>query len=347
MTPHLILTVDYELFGNGSGCIETCVLSPANRMMQIAERVGAPITFFVEALEFMALADQQNDQRAQIQMRNALQKGHDVQLHLHPQWMNAVCDANGSWILDMSRWRIGDLNDHEVHSIIQQGKIWIENEIACNVPNYRCVSFRAGGWCIQPSERTVCALRDSGFLVDSTVAPGQWRSGQGEWSDFRDVPDMPVWKCFDNVCQAAPSGLWEIPIASGSIGKYQHLCRVFSARNHVNKGMAPGCIGSYVGPEDSRLNRFFAKLARITQLGEVMLDISTLSSHDLIRVTQQWLQRHASKSTLPIPIVAIAHTKNFSTMSEQSLCEYLEWVSRQNIQFSTYGNWLKAVSTHG
>ena len=41
MQNHLILTVDYELFGNGSGDIVNCVIKPTAMMLDIADRYNA------------------------------------------------------------------------------------------------------------------------------------------------------------------------------------------------------------------------------------------------------------------------------------------------------------------
>lgn len=340
---HLILTVDYELFGDGSGCLDVCVLQPAERMLQIAARFDAPVTFFAEALEFIALSNEQGDDRATVQLQKALAYGHDVQLHLHPQWAGACFDIDRGWQVDMARWRIGDLPAEEVEGLIRQGKQWLKVEVAANVPGYRCLAFRAGGWCIQPSAHVIQALRREGFMVDSTVAPGQWRPGCGEWSDFRAAPDLPFWKTQEDVCIPDPQGLWEVPIAAGSIGRLRHLRSLTAARKQADGGMAPTCTGSYRGPANGIFHRLWMKSARLAQLGRVMLDLSTLPAQDLIDVTRQWLARYGETNGMPIPIVAIAHTKNFSRASEEAMGRYLSWASDVGIRFSTYGQWLDAM----
>ncbi len=340
---HLILTVDYELFGDGSGCVDACVLLPAERMMQIVERVGARLTFFAEALEFIALANQLSERRPQEQLRQALVRGHDVQLHLHPQWMGARVNAERGLQPDMTRWRIGDLQAEEAAHLIDQGKRWLEEEVARNVRGYRCLAFRAGGWCIQPSHHIVHALLESGFVVDSTVAPGQWRPGRGEWSDFRVTPAQPFWKTQGDVCKVAQKGLWEVPITGGTISPLRHLRSLLTARSQVGAGMAANCIGSYRGPENGILGRLFGKSARLARLGRVMLDICSLPAADLIEVTQQWLKRYGEHNGMPIPVVVIAHTKNFAPSSEQAMADYLSWARDAGFTFSTYGKWLSAL----
>ena len=342
--PHLILTVDYELFGNGSGCLDACVLQPAERMMQIAERFAAPLTYFAEVLEFIALADQAHDHRARDQLREALARNHDVQLHLHPQWSGAKRKAQGAWQLDMDLWRIGDLPQEQVRGLVRQGRQWLESEIAINISGYRCLAFRAGGWCIQPSEKVIAALLEEGFEIDSTVAPGQWRAGRGEWSDFRAAPALPFWRVAGDVCQPSDNGLWEVPIVVGNIERRRHLSALLHGKKQENGGLAPDCIGSYRGPARSRWENIRAKIIRLQQLGSVMLDFSTMPADVLIYVSRQWIERFAGRGE-PIPLVAIAHTKNFTTSSEEALAQYLAWAKAAGLRFSTFGQWLEAI--HG
>lgn len=342
--PHIILTVDYELFGDGSGCLDACVLKPAAQMMQIAERFNAPVTFFAEALEFIAMTEQKDDSRAKSQLNASLKRGHDVQLHIHPQWHDASFDFQESWLLDMDSWRMGDLTKLEVDTLLGKAKQWLEGEVASNIPNYRCVAFRAGGWCIQPSEVVISALIEKGFVLDSTVASGQWRIGYGEWSDFRNAPDLPFWLIQDDVCRPSSNGLWEVPISVGNINPLQHLKALFISNRGGAQGLAPNCTGSYRGPSENRWHCLRAKMARLQQLGKVMLDISTLPADVLIEVTRQWRERYSKTNRRPLPIVAIAHTKNFTPVSEQSLVHYFKWAQNEGMVFSTYGGWLESLA---
>jgi len=94
---HLILMLDYEFFGNGFGEVICCVVEPTSRAMEIAERYGATLTLFVEVIEFQTMVREACRNKtsklgseaivAQIQEANT--RGHDVQLHIHPQWATA------------------------------------------------------------------------------------------------------------------------------------------------------------------------------------------------------------------------------------------------------------------
>ena len=39
----------------------------------------------------------------------AIMQGHDVQLHIHPQWIGAKLNNNGLWNLKLDQWGIGYL----------------------------------------------------------------------------------------------------------------------------------------------------------------------------------------------------------------------------------------------
>ena len=85
---HLILSLDYEVFGNGSGDLDCCVLQPTERIAAIAERHGARLAIFVDALEFAAMerTGVSDAHRVRQQLQSLLARGHRVELHLHPQW---------------------------------------------------------------------------------------------------------------------------------------------------------------------------------------------------------------------------------------------------------------------
>ncbi len=50
----MLLTVDHEVFGNGSGDVRRDVTEPAERMARICERFAVPLTVLFEAGEYLA-----------------------------------------------------------------------------------------------------------------------------------------------------------------------------------------------------------------------------------------------------------------------------------------------------
>ena len=243
--------------------------------------------------------------------------------------------------MDLSLWRSPDLPVEDFKTILQQGKIWLEKLIKPHSPDYRCLAFRAGGWCIQPSEYIIKALLEINFLVDSSVAPGQHCQTVGEHYDFRNAPQRPYWRTEGNVCIQNPSGLYELPILTGNINPLRHLQNYINIKLLDNYGFAPHCHGSYQGPKRHSL-RLIHTINRIKSLGKVMLDFSTMPPQGLIAISEQWLERYQDDKQ-PIPLVGIAHTKNFTSKSEHALHRYLEWAEKHSILFSTYQGWINTL----
>ncbi|MBV1878326.1 MAG: hypothetical protein KUG79_11840 [Pseudomonadales bacterium] len=341
MAFHLILTTDYELFGNGSGCLEKCLYEPTERLVSIADSYNAKVCFFVETLELACISALSSNVtiRQYNMITNQLQRladaGHALELHNHPQWLNATFDKP-EWSLAFEKWRIGDLTAREVQQCIQAGITYLSQ-----FQNQPASVFRAGGWAIQPAEATLNTLSQNGLVIDSTVAPGMINPAKGDWYDFRTVPNLPFWQVTDDVCVQNDAGkILEIPITTHDIGVVAH----FKALKETKAApqFPAACEGSYAGPNSSwQATR--GRLAKLANIGRVMLDFSTLPGWALIEVTKKYMARFATNK-YPIPLVAIGHNKNFSQKSEENLAAYLSWVSSNpNIIFSDYRRFLQAL----
>ena len=98
-----IITADYEIFGNGLGCVKKCMVEPTERMLEICDKYDATLTLFVDVCEYWAFkkaADEvilYSEELPHIlieqQLQDAIKRGHDVQLHFHPQWLDAKYEA--------------------------------------------------------------------------------------------------------------------------------------------------------------------------------------------------------------------------------------------------------------
>ena len=186
---HLVLSLDYEVFGNGAGDVRRDVVYPTGRLLDICDRHGAKMTIMFEVGEYWAF--EQYDERLQHdlgyspakamkeQITEAIQRGHDVQLHLHPQWIDAAYDE-GVWQLRNSYWRLADLpgglgSEEQVTSIVgalHKGKRTLEDILKPVRADYECACFRAGGFYAQPSRQIIRAMKRIGLKADSSVVKG-------------------------------------------------------------------------------------------------------------------------------------------------------------------------------
>ena len=93
----VVLTLDYEIHGNGQGAPRELMVRPTDRMLDQFRRHGAKLTIMadtVEILRFHRYAEETGrDDHAAVdidrQLAEAVASGHDVQLHLHPAYANA------------------------------------------------------------------------------------------------------------------------------------------------------------------------------------------------------------------------------------------------------------------
>ena len=116
----IILTSDYEVWGDGSGCVERCVIEPTEQILSIAEKYNARVTFFFDVCEYWAFKEVEENNSfidknykpatlIENQLKDVIKRGFDVQLHFHPQWLNYKLVDDHKFELDFSLWRISSL----------------------------------------------------------------------------------------------------------------------------------------------------------------------------------------------------------------------------------------------
>lgn len=350
MNHHLILTIDYELFGNGSGCLEHCVVEPTQTCLTILQDYEATLSFFVDATEFIALKQfskyfENGLQKVENQLKRAADAGHSLQLHLHPQWIGAEFDGK-NWHLDSKKWRIGDLDQRQIATCVADGIGYLKSLLLQHndLTSPHCKVFRAGGWAIQPATAVLSTLQKFGVVMESTVAANAYNPSRGDWFDFRSSPLLPYWWVKDDVCKSVPetlASILEVPIATAYVGRVNHAKAL---KEHRSGPLFPNkCIGTYDGP-NNRFQEWLGKASKLLRMGRVMLDFSTMPGWMLIDITQRHLSRFSSEYNT-IPIVAIGHNKNFSQKSAENLVIWLDWVKQQsNITFSSYSRWHREMS---
>ena len=204
---NLVLTFDYELFGDGSGDVFDLMIKPTEEILSICDCNNIKTTLFFEVIEYIRLKEEWDKgnkmgysnspiDAIEKQVINAALNGHDIQLHVHPQWINAVYKNNG-WEMDLSNWRVGDFdagNGFRVKDMLKLGKETIENLIQPALPSYKCTVFWACGFNIMPSEEAYESMKELGLSLDSSVYPGGYENTELSFFDYREVsPDKDFW----------------------------------------------------------------------------------------------------------------------------------------------------------
>jgi hypothetical protein len=214
----LVLTNDWELYGDGSGDYFALQHRPLQALLHAVEQHGARLTVMAEVGQQWAhraaggahawareIADAWD---ALLQETVARQS--DVQLHLHPQWLDARWNGR-RWQLDLEHWALAALPQALLQATLIRGKRYLEDLLQPVDAAYDCVAFRAGAYCIQPSGVVIDALVKAGFRCDSSVSKGLHHP---PFYDYRDAhSDVLPWFVGEDVRWAAQDGdLLELPI---------------------------------------------------------------------------------------------------------------------------------------
>ena len=195
------------------------VFAPTDALLDACEAEGARLTIFAELGEHAFLREHQPElaARMEAQWRDAVKRGHDVQMHLHPNWLPELgarlVDGRYVWNEMLTR-----ANDHpDLVALVARLKRTLEQVIRAVDPAYETVAFRAGGYEAQPFRRLAEALRANDMWCDSSVYRGG--RGPGTYHDYTHPFDAHrPWFAshVDPQLKAPPAerGIVELPVAT-------------------------------------------------------------------------------------------------------------------------------------
>jgi hypothetical protein len=190
-TIYLALTHDWELRGDGSGDIEQIQFAPLRRLLEIYAKFGARTTILPDVMQQLAFRHHEDvdpelkrlgdswDQH----LREAFQQHHDIQLHLHPQWLNAEYE-NGCWH-PRGDWSILNYERETAYKMLASSKQYLEVLLTAIDSSYRCLAFRAGALAAAPSAYLFDSLASLGIELDVSMAGGVFVNNKYLQLDYR------------------------------------------------------------------------------------------------------------------------------------------------------------------
>lgn len=266
-----LLTLDYELYGNGSGNVFKHIIEPTDMILNILHKYDAKLTIFFEVVEYWKLKEeweagnrmgyQDNPIVAmEEQIKEAYRQGHDVQLHIHPQWVDAEY-KNGTWHLNLNEWRLGGYfrdGEYSLVNLLQKGKQTLEDLITPIDPEYRCIAIRAGGYNIQPSEEIVMAMASVGLKVDTSIYPGGKEIGTLSNYDYTGIKeDISYWYVGNKLEEQGNSEIVELPIVAFPIRRWKKFASFDRIKSlfRNSKSATDSFIAKTSHPKSSRLDK--------------------------------------------------------------------------------------------
>ncbi|MBD3297502.1 MAG: hypothetical protein GF341_02525, partial [candidate division Zixibacteria bacterium] len=227
---NILYSNDYELYLGGNHLPEDEVLlRPTESLLAACEDLGIPMTNFVDVAclwRYRESGESSFPDAVDKQLTHALTRGHDVQAHVHPHWMdtNIVRGTNDmahyetdpdTFLLAHCAQRAGRHLRDFTTGIATRIRRYLDDLLLPVDDDYRCVAFRAGGFGLQPGEHEIIGgLYDAGFRIDSSVVPGMREHTNVNRIDFSDVPTRGNYfiDANDGLTAAAQQGLFEIPV---------------------------------------------------------------------------------------------------------------------------------------
>mgnify|MGYP001815269367 CR=1 FL=1 len=267
----LILSTDYELFFHRSGTVQRCLVDPAERLLEFTARQGMKMTFFVDtgmlrcldrhAAEHRDLAREADVIRAQLRKISAA--GHELGLHIHPHWEDTRL-TGGEWDFSDTRYRLDMFSDDEVVNLLETNF-----ELLQALSDEPVVSYRAGGFCIEPFERIGPTLARLGITVDSSVVPGTRLDDPQKGFDASQAPDEPCWRFDASPRQPAREGAFcEVAITPLTVGRFYFWGRLL---NRLGGSKGGEHFGDGVSKAIGRAEVFRRLLGR-SRISELSMD---------------------------------------------------------------------------
>lgn len=347
---HVVLTLDYEIFGNGAGDVRRDVIEPTNRILDICDKYGAKLTIMFEIGEFWAF--QQYDSQLQRdlsyspcnqmkgQVLDAIKRGHDVQLHLHPQWIGAKYDK-GRWELNNLCWRLADLpgglgtreQTNSIAGVLYRGKQNLEKMLGTIKTDYECICFRAGGFYAQPSNNIIAAMKKAGIRSDSSVVKG-YQSKEPFEVDYSQVyVDKDCWWTTNTeftIAGETRENILEFPVSSKLVPYWENF-KITKLRTTLKRRALENVSKSKQGINTSMnsVPKLKIVLKKLFKKHANTFDFCKLSYKDMLDRIRKY-ENNSVKT-----VVLIGHSKDF--FNDHNFDIFLKKM-RQNskVRFSTF-----------
>lgn len=268
----VILSFDYELFfGDKSGTVLKTLIEPTNKILDAMDSDGFKGNFFID-WQMLKYLKEENTERTlsdynliKNQLKDMVRRGHRIELHIHPHWVDAKYNGDGTW--DFSEFRHYSLNsfsEDEITEMFVEGTNLLESIAREIDPTYKIIAFRAGGWAVQPFSKLKKGFIKAGIKVDSSVMPGIYAERENSFYDFRNISNVANGKYNfeDDVCAISGKGQFiEVPI---SCTRHYLINRIVNYLYHL-LGSNYQCLtdGTHIRQKESAISNLKKKHTQI------------------------------------------------------------------------------------
>lgn len=318
-----IFTLDYEIYGDGTGSLKELIYDPAKELQQIFQQWNARFVAFVEVLELEKIEQLETDpaiEQVKDQIAELHREGFEIALHLHPQWCNAQYAGDG-WTLDYSEYNLCTLPKARMREIVRGGLAYLRHIL--REPDFVPLAFRAGNWLFQPTQSAADVLAEHGIRVDSSVFKGGVQHKHG--LDYRPARrNGDYWRFSADANCPDPAGVWiEVPI-------YTEMVPPWSMATSKRMAFRGGR-----GAADGGMRERFARLRdRLRWHYPRKFDFCRMTFAELKNATEKMLREDRHDSQRYRPMVAIGHTKDLTDAG--TVDNFLRYLASAGVSVTTF-----------
>jgi len=342
----IITSLDYEIFGDGTGNVQREQIIPTEHIANIYDLYYAKLTVMFEYGQYVAYkkyADNNNqllkdNQHIEKQLIDLVKKGHDVQLHYHAQWHNAIYDTQtNSFKIDLKHVDITSLKYEEIIQVLKEGKVFLEKLLKPYNPNYKCVGFRSGSWAVSDEAKLLSALKECGFKADSSVVPNVRFESEQVHFEYTNCPHhYHYW--YTNGLLSQNGNLTRNNDDFVEIPPYtkKNKCAFLKYLNPKYL-LSKKIVSSFYTTKISEKNfSIFQKIKKVLTRNYYMADFNTMTYDTLLNMIEEVLNDNSFDEEI-IPVMFIAHPKTSYNIDDLHLmfC-VLDEKYKNRVEYWTY-----------
>jgi hypothetical protein len=322
------------------------MIEPTNNLAHLLDINKSKLTVFWDILHYYRVNELEDDyselknDKILIEEQIALlvSKGHDIQLHIHPHWLDAEY-LDGEWKFKYDRFKLHALSEEEnydkidtISGCITTSKQLIENQVKKYLPGYNVTTFRAGGYLIEPFAKLKDAFRYNNIYVDSSVLPDMYNDNPVNRYDFRNYPGNNHFKFNNSPSELSVGGMFtEIPITTLKIPVHKNILFTLMRRLKY-PDLESGRVGT--GSDESAGKKENSNLKKIFTILTKPKQTSFTTDGNFAEKFDYMCRKVKNNSTM------ILHPK---LLNKHTLNLLREKLTNNEIKFISINNYLKSI----
>lgn len=320
----ILFTLDYELFlGHKTGSVEHCLIEPTERYLKAVAPYDVHFTFFVDASFLYALRKYANlheclkrdYEMIRQQLLSLQEKGHDLQLHIHPQWFFSAFDG-GKWVLDTKHYKLADVSQKELHHFVRESKELLDTMIG-----KKTIAIRGGGFSVQPTQILTDLMKENGLSIDSSVCPETYYHSAYQSYDYRGAKPKGIYRFNNDVCKEQADGhFWEVPLSMHKVNpSFQWRLLLVRLMSKMKGNSQYATFGDGISIRTSKKSIF----SRLLSCSNTMATIDGYK----ISFLKEAIREHAEKRDEVMCV--LGHPKLATSFSVEQLPEICAFIRKQ------------------